>query len=165
MKVKDHNRNRAASSGSNSAAKPANTATSPADRFLAHKQTKPPYLEVSAHGLKPQSSSLPNRKPCVCIVDDDEDILKVLQTVLQLSKIDSILKTSWNPGDESVLDSVDLALVDMHIGEVSGLKVASEIRSRGFRGPVLAMTASPTLNAPQHSMAWVRTKNQSRLMG
>jgi two-component system, OmpR family, response regulator MprA len=78
----------------------------------------------------------------ILVVEDRHEVLDVLQRTLSGSGYDVHTAVDGESGLELALDlGPDLVILDIGLPKQSGLHVARELRSRGFRAPVLMLTA------------------------
>ncbi|MCB9611904.1 MAG: hybrid sensor histidine kinase/response regulator [Sandaracinus sp.] len=94
----------------------------------------------------------------VLVVDDDDGVRELLSTTLRLRGLE--VHAARTAGEVDALDQrFDVALVDLTLGEVSGLDVVGSVRARGLARLVVAMSGLPQLpevdanRAPDH---WLR---------
>lgn len=91
-------------------------------------------------------------KPNVLIVDDLDNNLKVMATVFEAAG--AITTTINNPLEalkmvvkpQSDAKSFDLVVVDIHMPKMDGQTLAKELRSGGYKGAIIAVTAHPTMS-------------------
>ena len=83
----------------------------------------------------------------ILIVEDNRDVLSLIERMLTSSGFDVRKAYDGEAAITTALD-VDPALVILDIGlpKRSGLEVAAELRRRGFRAPVLMLTARDTVS-------------------
>jgi DNA-binding response OmpR family regulator len=85
--------------------------------------------------------------PKVLVVEDDRDLLSVLQRILTSEgyKVRSAL--DGEAGLAAALDySPDLLILDVGLPVRNGVDVARELRARGFRAPMLMLTARSSVS-------------------
>jgi DNA-binding response OmpR family regulator len=84
----------------------------------------------------------PTAPPTVLVVEDDRDLLSVLQRILA---IEGYRVRSAQDGESGVAEALgnppDLVILDVGLPRKNGVDVARELRSRGFRAPMLMLTA------------------------
>jgi DNA-binding response OmpR family regulator len=88
-----------------------------------------------------------NGAPKVLVVEDDRDLLSVLQRILTNEgyKVRSAL--DGEAGLSAALDySPDLLILDVGLPVRNGVDVARELRARGFRAPMLMLTARSSVS-------------------
>lgn len=82
----------------------------------------------------------------VLIVEDDTDLLSVLQRALTGAGYRVITAQDGDAGLSIALDErPELVILDVGLPSRSGMDVARELRGRGFRAPVLMLTARNTV--------------------
>ena len=87
-------------------------------------------------------SETSNGTPTVLIVEDDRDLLSVLQRILATEGYQVRSAQDGETGLIEALDhSPDLVILDVGLPGKSGVEVARELRARGFRAPMLMLTA------------------------
>jgi DNA-binding response OmpR family regulator len=78
----------------------------------------------------------------VLIVEDDRDLLSVLRRILASAGYRVRSAQDGAAGMAEALDHApDLLILDVGLPEKSGFEVARELRARGFRAPMLMLTA------------------------
>lgn len=78
----------------------------------------------------------------VLIVEDDGDLLSVLRRILDQEGYTVDIAQNGDDGLDLALDlRPDLVILDVGLPVRSGVDVARELRNRGFRAPVLMLTA------------------------
>src|SRR5919206_2681008 len=83
-----------------------------------------------------------NGAPQVLIVEDDRDLLSVLQRILTSEGYKVRSAQDGEAGLTAALDySPDLLILDIGLPLRSGVEVARELRARGFRAPMLILSA------------------------
>ena len=87
-------------------------------------------------------SETSNGAPTVLIVEDDRDLLSVLQRILAT---EGYQVRSAQDGETGLIEALDhgpdLVILDVGLPGKSGVEVARELRARGFRAPMLMLTA------------------------
>lgn len=88
-----------------------------------------------------------NRK--VLLIDDDPDYLTILRMAIRgLTGVDTATAGSAEEGLERLHDDAfDLVLTDLHLPGRSGIEFIGVARERGFRGPILVLTAHGSVSA------------------
>jgi DNA-binding response OmpR family regulator len=88
-----------------------------------------------------------NGAPQVLIVEDDRDLLSVLQRILTSEGYKVRSAQDGEAGLTAALDySPDLLILDIGLPLRSGVEVARELRARGFRAPMLMLTARGSIS-------------------
>lgn len=84
--------------------------------------------------------------PTILIVEDNRDVLAVIAHTLAAS---GYAVTRAYDGEMAIATALDtepaLVILDIGLPKRSGLEVASELRRRGFRAPLLMLTARDTV--------------------
>jgi two-component system response regulator MprA len=85
----------------------------------------------------------PDEQPAtVLIVEDRKEVLEVLQRTLSSNGYRVHTASDGDAGLNAALDlQPDLVILDVGLPKQSGFDVAKELRRRGFRAPVLMLTA------------------------
>ncbi|HEY7896531.1 MAG TPA: response regulator transcription factor [Gemmatimonadaceae bacterium] len=85
--------------------------------------------------------------PSVLVVEDDRDLLSVLQRILSG---EGFQVRSAQDGEAGLLEALDhapdLVILDIGLPRKNGVEVARELRSRGFRAPMLMLTARTSVS-------------------
>jgi DNA-binding NtrC family response regulator len=92
------------------------------------------------------------RKPCILVVDDEQNFAALLETVLTdrgygVQKAFSADKALELVGN----DVFDLALLDVRMGEASGLTLLSDLKRQLPQIKVIMLTAYPTADSYRQS--------------
>ena len=80
-------------------------------------------------------------RPLIAVVDDEESIRKALSRLLRLSG----LRVEAFPSGTEFLESLrnhtpDCVVLDLHMPEIDGFEVESQLADAGFRLPIVAIT-------------------------
>jgi FixJ family two-component response regulator len=86
------------------------------------------------------------RVPVVCVIDDDESILRALRRLLGTTGF----QVETFSSAEAFLESgrhghVDCLVLDLHLGGLSGLELQERLAASGARTPVVVITAHDDL--------------------
>lgn len=85
--------------------------------------------------------------PTVLVVEDDQDLLSVLQRILGN---EGYVVRSAQDGEAGVVEALDhppdLVILDIGLPRKNGVEVARELRARGFRAPMLMLTARSSVS-------------------
>lgn len=85
--------------------------------------------------------------PSVLVVEDDRDLLSVLQRILSG---EGFKVRSAQDGEAGLLEALDhapdLVILDIGLPRKNGVEVARELRARGFRAPMLMLTARTSVS-------------------
>ncbi len=90
----------------------------------------------------------------ILLVEDDSMIRRMLS--LRLGMQDHVIETAENGriGMEKALAGVyDLVLMDMHMPEMDGHEAVRRLREQGYRGKIVAVTASAMSQDSQKAIA------------
>lgn len=79
-------------------------------------------------------------KSCVLIADDEKEIRDILRLLLTAEGYEVIEAQNGKEAVERAADSVDLAVLDVNMPELSGIMAAAEIRKRSDT-PIIFLTA------------------------
>jgi len=83
----------------------------------------------------------------VLVVEDDPDLLTVLRRILDHEGFHVECAETGDAGLELALDhQPDLVILDVGLPTRNGVDVARELRNRGFRAPLLMLTARSSLS-------------------
>ena len=86
--------------------------------------------------------SVSEKLATILVVEDRHEVLDVLQRTLAGSGYEVHTAVDGEAGLEMALDlAPDLVILDIGLPKQNGLQVAKELRRRGFRAPVLMLTA------------------------
>ena len=87
---------------------------------------------------------------CIAVCDDEQLYLDRTNTMLEqyvaIHHIECVIKTYCNPS--KLLDSIeggehhDIYLLDIYMPGVSGMSIATELRSKGIQSPIIFLTSS-----------------------
>jgi DNA-binding response OmpR family regulator len=87
----------------------------------------------------------------VLLVDDDAEICQFLETLLGLEGFET--RVALTAADAlAELREVQLVLLDVAMPAIDGLELCRRIRSAGFRGPVLVVSARPGPELPRKAL-------------
>ena len=85
-------------------------------------------------------------RPTILVVEDRAEVLEVVSRTLTESGYDVLTAQDGESGLATAIDqSPDLLILDIGLPKANGLDVARELRERGFRAPVLMLTARVTI--------------------
>jgi DNA-binding response OmpR family regulator len=88
-----------------------------------------------------------NGVPTVLVVEDDRDLLSVLQRILAGEGYRVLCAQDGETGLTEALDHLpDLVILDIGLPLRNGVEVARELRARGFRAPMLMLTARSSVS-------------------
>lgn len=91
--------------------------------------------------------------PVVYVVDDDEGTRETLTHALRLAGYDASAAHCGQRGLQlSTRRPPDVLLVDLQLGDMSGLELITELQSRGIRSPVVLMSGFATIPATVEAM-------------
>jgi len=110
-------------------------------------------VESQAADLLSMKNSTESDAKKVLIVEDDPDLMKLLKIYLHEFGYSTISATD---GSEALLkcenEDVDLILLDMQLPKLNGFQVAKMLRSRKYVSPIIAMTASTSIEDRELAM-------------
>lgn len=92
-------------------------------------------------------------KPLALVIDDDAFFRRTLEVVL--SRLGLVVKVMEKPEEflPTVLStSPDLLFIDLHIGELSGLKLVEEIRANGLTTPIVVVSGEKSSETVSHAL-------------
>ena len=123
----------------------------------ARKRTAPVRaLKCSRHACLPVGraratiramSTAPAKVATVLVVEDRHEVLDVLQRALSGSGYEVHTAADGDAGLAMALDlAPDLVVLDIGLPKQNGLNVARELRARGFRAPLLMLTARVSIS-------------------
>jgi FixJ family two-component response regulator len=91
----------------------------------------------------------PNTGSIVCVIDDDPSVLKALKRLLNSAGIEA---QTFSGGKAFLAfaesNNVSLAVLDIHMPEMSGFEVRSHLRERWPRCRVILITGREDLDGP-----------------
>ena len=88
-----------------------------------------------------------NAAPTILVVEDNRDVLAVITQTLTKNGYAVSRAYDGEAGLTSALDTAPaLVILDIGLPRRSGLEVAAELRRRGFRAPVLMLTARDSVS-------------------
>ncbi len=89
--------------------------------------------------------------PRVLLVDDDREICTFLATLLELEGMEPVIARR---ADEALTAYQDAAavLVDVAMPGMDGLELCRRMRSGGYTGPILVVSARPGPELPRRSI-------------
>ncbi len=96
---------------------------------------------------EPESSAASGARPAsILVVEDRPEVAEMLRRTLASQNYDVSVATDGEAGVRLAMQhQPDLLLLDVMLPKQSGFDVARELRSRGFRSPVLMLTARDTV--------------------
>lgn len=81
-------------------------------------------------------------RPCLLVVEDDQRTRELLRQVLEREGFKVLLATDGEEALERLAESpIDLVLTDLRMPRMGGQQLLEEIRRRGLKPLVIAMTA------------------------
>ncbi len=84
----------------------------------------------------------------ILLVDDDAEICQFLVTLLELEGLQTQVAHTAAAALE-LLPGADAVLLDVAMPDVDGLEICRRMRSVGFAGPILIVSARPGPDLPQ----------------
>lgn len=107
-----------------------------------------PPLERSSGGVAPAVRGTPESWPQGCsvlVVDDDPDIAQLLEVLLSdLGFRVRVAATAQGAIDEVARQAPDLLLIDVELPGLSGNAAVFKLRSHGYRGRIVTLSATST---------------------
>lgn len=82
----------------------------------------------------------------VLIIDDDISICEILEFNIKNEGFDVLVANSAEEGFKKLSSDVNLILLDVMMGGMSGYKMAEKLRSIGNKTPIIFLTAKDTEN-------------------
>jgi DNA-binding response OmpR family regulator len=87
-------------------------------------------------------------KPPILLVDDDVEICHFLQVLLELEGFETRVATTAAQAMAGLSGS-RAVLLDLAMPDVDGLELCRQMRSTGFAGPILIISARPGADLPR----------------
>jgi two-component system KDP operon response regulator KdpE len=82
----------------------------------------------------------PERRPRILVIDDEEQIQRALRSILQARHYTVDVAATGAEGLEAAVDTTpDLIVLDLTLPDMSGLRVAEELRA-WYAGPILVLS-------------------------
>jgi len=98
---------------------------------------------AQAAGQQSQTTELPQLSGRVLVVEDVAVNQKIVQTLLRKTGLEVDLAANGREAVEKALaGEYDLILMDIHMPEMNGYEATRQLRQKGLRLPILALTAS-----------------------
>jgi len=88
-------------------------------------------------------------RPRILLVDDDAEICQFLQVLLELEGFETLTAKTAEQALTALDDGARAVLLDIAMPEVDGLELCRRIRSAGFAGPILIVSARPGADLPR----------------
>lgn len=82
----------------------------------------------------------------ILIIDDDRNICEILEFNLKNEDFDVITAHSAEEGLKKLSPEIELILLDVMMGGMSGYKMAEKLRTEGNQTPIIFLTAKDTEN-------------------
>src|SRR4051812_27666462 len=99
-----------------------------------------------AVALQPQEARSMNAKTMILIVDDEPDVRDVLVEYFEAHDFETL--SAENAADARAIasrNSIDLALIDIHMPGEDGLSLARHLRERYARTAIVMLTSAGTV--------------------
>lgn len=94
--------------------------------------------------LAPMSTAPPVQT--VLVIEDNPELREILDSILRSAGFEVITAADGHSGLNAAIDhQPELLILDVGLPGRSGLHVAADLRARGFRAPVLMLTARDTV--------------------
>jgi DNA-binding response OmpR family regulator len=112
-----------------------------------------PNLEAASERSEQAGAPLPGasgnkRIQQVLVVDDDPDIAHLLEALLgELGFRVNIVGNATAAVEQALADSPDILLVDVELPGLSGNTAVFRLRSQGYEGHIVTLSATPTEEA------------------
>ncbi|RMG42690.1 MAG: response regulator [Candidatus Dadabacteria bacterium] len=100
-----------------------------------------------------------NNTPNILIVEDNRDSLTVMSRLFESTGAHVTGVQHPNKSLEVIKKieqekrHLDMIVIDIHMPEMNGYQLARELRSQGYRGPIVAFTVNATGEGQKESMA------------
>lgn len=79
----------------------------------------------------------------ILVVDDDDDIVEILGIVIeQMGNLPLKLTSAVSALDLILHNHIDLAVIDVTMGEISGLALAESIRAKNIQFPIIIVSGN-----------------------
>jgi CheY-like chemotaxis protein len=89
----------------------------------------------------------------ILVVDDSEDSRVLTSRILIKAGAEVITAQNGREGIKKALaDEFSLVLMDMQMPDVDGIEATKELRQRGYRQPIIALTACALLEEKENSL-------------
>ncbi len=83
----------------------------------------------------------------ILVIDDDEDILRVLKANIELHKLRVITANSWAEGQKALTaNNPDLILLDVMLPDGDGIEICRSLRSQRATIPIILLTAKDKIS-------------------
>jgi len=93
------------------------------------------------------------RRPTVLIVDDDQDLVRLLEAILRSLEVEIQTANTGRSAIQRVLDRPpDLVLLDMRLPDLGGLEVLDYLSTSGVMATVVVMTADASVSLAVEAM-------------
>src|SRR6185369_4925052 len=112
-----------------------------------------PAIEAPV-GVAEHAHVPPSRRRRVAVIEDNEDALETLHTMLELDGHTVWCASDGVSGLASLLDSrPDVAVVDIGLPGLTGLEVAKRSRAAGYAGRMIALSGYGNDNFGEQALA------------
>jgi FixJ family two-component response regulator len=83
------------------------------------------------------------RSPVICVVDDDDSLLRALRRLLDATgfRVETFSSAEAFLGSRHRGGGADCLVLDVHLGGLSGLDLQEQLATSGVRMPVIIITA------------------------
>ena len=78
----------------------------------------------------------------ILLVEDDEMNVELFEAALEADGHEMVIERDGAAGQRRASDEFDLILLDIHLPKRNGLEVCRDLRARGLRMPIVALSAS-----------------------
>ncbi len=88
-----------------------------------------------------------DKKILVLIIDDDEDILKVISANLKLEGYDILAAQTGSEAYDLILrEGPDIIILDLNLPDIDGIQLCNKIRKENINIPIIMLTARDTVS-------------------
>jgi DNA-binding NtrC family response regulator len=113
---------------------------------------KPRYQRCAVASDPDDIAPVVSDSPRILIVDDEVEILAYLEEFLDELGYGTLTSASQKEALDSYDETVDLVLVDLHLGADSGIELVRELRQRDEDASIFMMTAAGTIDTAVEAM-------------
>jgi CheY-like chemotaxis protein len=78
----------------------------------------------------------------ILLVEDDPMNVELFVSALETDSYEVVVERDGVAGEQRASERFDLILLDIQLPKRSGLEVCRNLRARGLRGPIVALSAS-----------------------
>ncbi len=88
-------------------------------------------------------------RPRILLVDDDVEICQFLQVLLELEGFETRTAKTADQALAALDEGARAVLLDIAMPDVDGLELCQRMRTAGFTGPILIVSARPGADLPR----------------